>query len=260
VVYSSIAANPYQWTIVQENFLDEHFMFPIADKKRNDINPSQISDMQTQASRGALAKYSVNECRKAYAVRYATKVGELLLVTSDTSISNESYVDGSGSWAWDDSEQIPYYWTCGDGYSPQPYKLKDGKVCTAAIASSATDRWTVNGHSIEYCMVEETPESCKLGFNSRMMIFVLVANFVKCIIMVLTLWRLKAPTLVTVGDGVSSFLQRPDKTTIGVCLNTNRDFIRWADGRPNPSRVWNSKSHSWFESASIKRWVICHLL
>jgi hypothetical protein len=221
---------------VKEDFLDPNRNILAQDPEDLDLfgalqYDNYTNNVREMATNGSLTKYSILDCRSAYAVEFATKVGEVLLVTSDKNISYiDSIYDRDDVAYPHDVREIPYYWTCGDGYSPQPSN-GDGKVCTASIASSAVSRWTVNGHDIAYCMVEQTPESCKISFNATIMIFVLVANLAKCTIMVLTLWKLKAPTLVSVGDAISSFLQHPDKATIGTCLNTNQDFAKWSKGQ-----------------------------
>jgi hypothetical protein len=76
---------------------------------------------------------------------------------------------------------------------------------------------------------------------------------------ILTVWKLKEPTLVTVGDAVASFLYDPDPTTKGICLSTKLDIQgnRW---KLQVAKQWQPKKHFWFRAASVKRWLICNIL
>jgi len=76
---------------------------------------------------------------------------------------------------------------------------------------------------------------------------------------ILTVWKLKEPTLVTIGDAVASFLYDPDPTTKGICLSTKSDIQndRW---KLQPAKPWNPTRHFWFRAASVKRWLICNIL
>jgi hypothetical protein len=267
VVFSSISANEYGFTVVQESFFDPNNTIELQEYsatyplKAN----AYLNYMHDMALNGSLTKYSILDCRSAYAVYFATKVGDVLLVTSDTNVSlglggNSQNLGPSPANEDPHVSEIPYFWTCGDGYSSDPLKYKDGKVCTPSIAKSPNSSWTVDTYQIEYCMVQQTPESCKLSFSSTIMMSVLVANLSKCAIMVFTLWRLNNPTLVTVGDGVSSFLQRPDSTTVGTCLDSKQDFMKWGKRQTKTGKSWTSKTPIWFESASARRWITWILL
>jgi hypothetical protein len=78
---------------------------------------------------------------------------------------------------------------------------------------------------------------------------------------VLTVWKLNEPTLVTIGDAVSSFMRDPDPTTQGVCLSTKMDIEnrRWGTRTRLPT-AWVPRQHFWFRAASVKRWLTCNLL
>ena len=77
--------------------------------------------------------------------------------------------------------------------------------------------------------------------------------------MIVTVWKLKEPTLVTIGDAVASFLYKKDPTTEGICLSTNSDIQnnRW---KAQPAKPWNPTSQFWFRAASVKRWLTCNIL
>ena len=93
------------------------------------------------------------------------------------------------------------------------------------------------------------------------MIFVILANATKATVMILTWRKLRTPTLVTIGDAVTSFLDNPDQTTAGICLAAKINIVKskgpWK--RQGATR-WISVRHFWFRAASIKRWLTCNIL
>jgi hypothetical protein len=61
--------------------------------------------------------------------------------------------------------------------------------------------------------------------------------------------------MVTVGDAVQSFLRRPDDTTQGMCLASQRDFLR-RDGWTAGPRTWEGEVKVYrFKLASKKHWI-----
>jgi hypothetical protein len=77
---------------------------------------------------------------------------------------------------------------------------------------------------------------------------------------ILTVWKLKEPTLVTIGDAVASFLYDPDPTTTGICLSSKSSIQATKKWKLQPAKPWHPKRHFWFRAASIKRWLICNIL
>jgi len=99
------------------------------------------------------------------------------------------------------------------------------------------------------------------------MIVVIIANMAKAIVMVLTYYKLREPTLVTIGDAVASFLDEPDPTTKGLCLVEKHDIEtgKWkTQGKVGPLKFlpikWEPKRRWWFAAASLKRWIVCNFL
>ncbi|KAF4628836.1 hypothetical protein G7Y89_g9316 [Cudoniella acicularis] len=90
------------------------------------------------------------------------------------------------------------------------------------------------------------------------MLIVIAANAAKACIMILTILKLKAPTLVTVGDAVASFLEVPDPTTKDICLSTKVD-VRKRRWKMQPAKPWTPTKRFWFRAASIKRRLTCSL-
>ncbi|RDW85190.1 hypothetical protein BP6252_02780 [Coleophoma cylindrospora] len=214
-----------------------------------------INRLHAEALNSSLVRYESAACMAAYGSQFVSGVRSVLLVSSDTSAGTENVLDAR---VWKGDYQVAYFWICGDGWSGNPYG--DGEaVCTLSTAQAAASTWTLSGHKISYCLVEKVVEQCELRFSLVIMLIVIAANAVKAIVMILTVWRLREPTLVTVGDAIASFLNYPDPTTQGFCLSSKDDIQkkRW---KGQPAKPWIPKSDFWFKAASVKRWLTCNIL
>ena len=210
--------------------------------------------MHAAAVNGSLLQIDNSGCMTKYGSNLVSGARNVLLVTTDTNVNN-SYM---GSSSWNSDDEVPYAWLCGDGWDTRPYTDQE-PVCTLAKAQAATTSWTVFGHNISYCLVEQVEEECRLQYSLTIMIIVIVANATKATIMILTWWKLQTPTMVTIGDAITSFLDDPDQTTAGICLTSKRDILkgRWKN---QGAKRWAPVRHFWFRAASIKRWLTCNIL
>lgn len=210
--------------------------------------------MHRRALDGSLTKYSPEECVGLYSTKFVSKVRNVLLVSTDKNKTNPVF----SSLNWDLFDQVPYYWTCGDGYYSFIYST-DSPVCDLATAKAEAKSWKLDQHPISYCMVEPVEAQCRLSFSLPIMIVVITCNVVKAAIMILTYSKLKEPTLVTVGDAIASFLDKPDPTTESICLSTKYsiDHGKW---KTKSLRMWNPRRQFWFKAASTKRWITCNFL
>ena len=115
------------------------------------------------------------------------------------------------------------------------------------------------------------------------MIVVIVCNSIKMICMAWIAWKQDSEPLVTLGDAIASFLETPDKFTVGNCITgkesysirraprpllmrkLQESFGRWNERTwetdefwsPLPL-VWLGRRKFWFGAASKKRWVLCY--
>ena len=134
---------------------------------------------------------------------------------------------------------------------------------------------TDGNNSIEYCLSQKTLEHCQLQFSIDIMVVILVANFLKLLCLLYTIWRVKSPTIVTVGDAISSFLQDPDHATIGQCTLSKlcvedenwfgrskrvpgswRTIYHPVSAQPQP---WIGKRLLWSDGLSKTRRNFCYL-
>jgi len=136
-------------------------------------------------------------------------------------------------------------WTLGD-FVPDPanpYHFADN------------DQWP-----IDYCLSQQTDlgGTCLLQYSLIIMICVLIANSIKFGVIFFFLRTSFEPILATIGDGISTFLERPDTTTI------DRPFLDRKEARnfnPNSKTtpvVWQPprKPLRWWHAPSLPRWTI----
>jgi len=252
-IFSSLSANAYDYVVVTENFLSSSAVYNYTNVEFS-VGTGVLETLHGKALNGSLVKYDPADCQKEYAVSFVSKVRNVLLVTNDTDATN-NVLDAS---SWSFFNEVSYYWICGDGYQGDPY-LSGTLVCSPSIATATANNWTLFAHPISYCMVEPVTEECRLSFSLVIMLAVIAANLTKATIMVLTFWKLREPTLVTIGDAVASFLEQPDPTTAGICLSTKRDIVK-GEWKKKIEKRWVPKRHFWFRAASIKRWLTCNIL
>ena len=96
------------------------------------------------------------------------------------------------------------------------------------------------------------------------LVTVIVINIVKAMLMVLVFLRLdgRDTPLVTIGDAIKSFLERPDPTTKNCCLMSRRNvdaLLELPELRQN-QRYSPRNREPWFGACSKRRWVFSVLL
>ena len=277
-VYESLTANEYDlYTGVE----------PISawtPSALENIAPDVANSLMTLAQlarTNQLDRLDPTACIQTYGRNFVSDHSDLVLI-----VSNQSSLI-----QYRESElplSTPYNWICS---APEFRPEHDRTPCDLNPVLANLDRWTYstttiiytnssNGSSlsnapIRYCLSQKVEEHCQLQFSVSIMAFVIIANFLKICCMVYTLWSLRTPTLVTLGDAISSFLQEPDSTTVGRCTlsgkNVDKDEVwykrvyddrtlRLAGFESFPSRPepWQEQSYHWFKAASRARWGISY--
>jgi len=93
---------------------------------------------------------------------------------------------------------------------------------------------------------------------------VIVINVIKALLMSFVLLRLNGndTPLVTIGDAIKSFLERPDPWTEDCCLMSRRNvdaLLKVPELRGN-QRYQPRNREPWFGSVSKRRWIFSILL
>lgn len=227
-----------------------------------DFPGSYESSLQKQAIAGNFTKLNVQDCIHAYEVTYQTIYGNVLAVSTDSNLTTpEGYQP-------DVLSASPDIWLCGD------WSDTEDASCKSDITRMA-NKWILNNHTIDYCLVQPLEfEECELRFSLPLLVCVAFANLGKLICLIVMLWTLKEPTLVTIGDAIASFIQVPDKNTRGFGIMDKYDFWyfnhekfkgdSFYDSAGYPShinfpRAWNRERRRWHDSLSSRHWfgAIC---
>ncbi|KAL2759001.1 hypothetical protein ACRALDRAFT_2026404 [Sodiomyces alcalophilus JCM 7366] len=117
-----------------------------------------------------------------------------------------------------------------------------------------------DGFPIKYCLAQPSTAqpTCALDTNDA----VLGATTLLILTIIVTGASVLAfksfQPLATLGDAISSFLERKDTTTNGACLLTKSDIKRgrWASREP---RYYAPQTHYWFQTPSTARWTLWFL-
>lgn len=115
--------------------------------------------------------------------------------------------------------------------------------------------WDVGSHPVSRCLAEPVTSPCALKYARNIHIVVIIANLVKVLVMIATMFQYRHPALVTVGDALASFLETPDPTTQELCLGRIEEFTKGA-WTPEPKVYLVDKEASIRSSgASRTQWV-----
>lgn len=204
-----------------------------------------------------LQKLDNKACIEEYSKEIISTRSDVLLISSYENNTN-ALLD---FWPY----QLPKMMETGDYRPPWPCDYPDAvqtdnnnKTCDIGKKAVEASTWHMNGRPILYCLSQPVEEHCRLQFSVDIMAIVIACNIVKLIIMGLIVW--KPPlNLVTVGDAMASFLDKPDVTTEGNCLAGKARFQKSKDWDTAAMR-WEPIARYWFHAASKKRWLTCNIL
>jgi hypothetical protein len=151
--------------------------------------------------------------------------------------------------------------------------------CTAVVKNMISNGtpWSPFGGQVLYCCAQRTPEQCTLNFSVHLAYVVVSFNIVKVVCMFLILWRHREPALVTLGDAIKSFLNRPDITTSGLCLHSAASLYgKWQGKGSEITLQWRAvkqeqversrfkrhviRTRYWYHSVTVLRWLGCLIL
>lgn len=117
---------------------------------------------------------------------------------------------------------------------------------------------------IDYCLAQKTniAGKCQLQYSFVIMVFVLVANAVKLSCIIYFLLTNLQPVLATVGDGIASFLERPDPFTADTPFLDRGQARQFRSGRKSGPVRWQKPKMRlrWWNAPSFLRWFITLIL
>ena len=144
----------------------------------------------------------------------------------------------------------PYYWICPDNISKEV-------LCTPEITMNILSGhpWRVSGYEIEFCMYQPVSEVCELQFYGLVLLIIIFCNSIKLATMIVTLFKASEPPLVTIGDCVATYLERPDENTSNLCLMGKTLALKGPLPKGRVVQKWTRRRRWWFAAASVKRWT-----
>ncbi|KAH7383464.1 hypothetical protein BKA64DRAFT_582563, partial [Cadophora sp. MPI-SDFR-AT-0126] len=244
-IFVSLTANEYIVAAVTENFINgAEWTLDGSD----DFHHLIVSQMQQNIS--SYDRLEPEDCIREYGVDYLSSRRHALVVVSG---QNPDPLLGILDWMYDNSQNS---WVCGTTQGPNntletiPIENFD---CSIHVALYENEAFLMADREVEYCLSQKVEDRCRLQFAVPIMVAVLSCNFVKLLCMVLTIWKCREPTFVTLGDALSSFLEVPDRYTMGMCIARKKEFENaWPDGEP---KRWDVRKHFRFEAVGLQRWI-----
>ena len=281
-VFSSLCTRRYNVFLMSSEFLDGGPLnFPIGIDAAPPNLTTTVQDYKTNQT--SLEKLENEICVKTYTAPIISTNSDLLLISDFSDPTNSllywdrgqdsqlivdsEYNDTGGfcslpflrncdpsgvianpkNWSIDISDAIPNYFT-----STTPDNEADGPVFEPLISF-------LNGTRIQYCLSQPVEEHCKLQFSLAIMIVVIVCNLIKTSCMGMIAWKQDPEPLVTLGDAIASFLERPDVTSRGNCIVGKTLFEHSRTWGLHLSR-WDPRRLRWFRAASQRRWLVSNTL
>lgn len=201
------------------------------------------------------------DCMARY-VNPLDATSELVIVSKNVTTGQNNgsslivgWISGSDSTIWNDATQ----WVCSgheNGWSI---------YCTLDLISKYADNWIVIGGKIatwidvQYCLVGDSgsnTDKCGLHYNASVMVLVPLFTLVMALVIAWVALRYPEPTLVTCGDAIADFLDRPDSVTknlVNIPTATKRCRNQFAMLAYKP---WKQKRALWFSAAPVCSWVL----
>lgn len=252
-VFSTLCTNKFDVFLVSREFLSGAPFFS------SPYDRSLWEELEAyQKNLTSLERLENKKCVEVYTAPIVSSHSDLLLI-STYSTHTSSLIDTKFQLMQllSSTDNLLGQWSDPDSYNNTRFAIClpfPEDMCSTSFANvSDLENW------LQYCLCVPTEEHCKLQFSLVIMIVVIVCNLIKTVCMGTIAWKQDLEPLVTLGDAVASFLDRPDVTTEGNCLA--------GKGRFEKSKSWDLLSCRWdskrlllFRAASSRRWIFCNIL
>ncbi|KAI1750637.1 hypothetical protein F4782DRAFT_548583 [Xylaria castorea] len=120
--------------------------------------------------------------------------------------------------------------------------------------------------SIKYCLAETPERICHIALLPTLLLAVTAAIVAKTVIaltLTVILNRRNQPPLVTLGDAIASFIEKPDAVTVGFCTLNQSDFKKLLGSDdillPGPRR-WQARQERRLAAVPRSVWLSSYLL
>lgn len=231
-----------------------------------------LTEMRANATQNLLTRLSTADCITKYGTTSTklAKVGHVLAVTKPRPENDNSTVLFQFNYQTYISNITGNNWVCGprnliaNNYKCSPKTLAgEASWKLGRLNASTSDRYRLaelDEWEIDHCLALETDigGKCMLQVSMVIMTCVIIANAIKftCII-----WVIKTstePVLATIGDGISSFLERPDPITADRPFLTRTKARKFRPLSAKYPKIWTAKYTKlrWWKGPSKARWFI----
>ncbi|KAI1778678.1 hypothetical protein F4818DRAFT_306948 [Hypoxylon cercidicola] len=189
--------------------------------------------------------------------------------TCDLAIGETHYLpDGKAPLLNSPDWEFPFFWGDYDilvngtdtaGYPPSVYT--SGSIFTSGLQPGTFNM------SVKYCLAEPFERVCHIALSPTLLLAVtLCVVFKTCtaILVTVVLSRRNQPPLVTLGDAIESFIERPDRITAGMCTVGQAEIRRAMKVRnaflvPGP-RWWQPLRQRRAAVIPVSVWLTSYLL
>jgi hypothetical protein len=259
VIFSTVSDVGYNSFVVTEDFVQGAWWNETT-LEGSSLVPLAL-DLQRNASK--LTRLENAECLKAYGTStFNPDWKNVLVITSlernDTFVgffygSNTDWVC-NGDWrvSCDVKSMISAAssWVIPDVQNCRTYSIEECNVISAPI---------------QYCLAEPFTPVCSVRVSTTILVVVVICNIVKIASLLTTVFTAKFEPMITLGDAISAFVQRPDPftTTAGALSRADVESAakRGLSGRDGwVSSPYLQKTHRWRRAVGAKRWTMTILL
>ncbi|KAK1833344.1 hypothetical protein QBC39DRAFT_254656 [Podospora conica] len=274
VVFQSISANTYNVWIMNEGWIatgDRSLITP----KTLEKSGNQLEPLRAAINQGILKRLDTETCFSSYAQPFQSTNSDLVLVTATTTNASEP-VFGLMREPGDVKARIngvgcptaqTFQWMCLQ-YEDLVYRTSGNQRCERrceeflprARGDARAGTWRpFFDKPVEYCYSLPSQEHCKLQFSRDLLITVIVLNLLKAVLMLACTFGWKdEPPLLTVGDAIASFIDRPDDSTADMCLlSKKRVESEWMAHKepPKGADIFRDRRKRRGRGASAVKWT-----
>ncbi|EGD93019.1 hypothetical protein TESG_00576 [Trichophyton tonsurans CBS 112818] len=186
---------------------------------RNKSIIETFTHLYDMSQNGVLEELDNAACIDAYTKTYQNSYVNVLLVT-DTQHNKSEYRYVGYQEVYRPVTGSPFTWICPNDY-------EEATKCQSKLLNTKPEivagNWEVLAQPIKYCLAEVAPPHCKLQYSLPLTVVVMVFILVKAITICYVAITIDTPIL-TVGDAIASFLEKPDTTVRGKCLLSMKDL------------------------------------
>lgn len=252
---------------------------PSSDREPPDTVSNRYQNVSSVYALHGMAKeftrWQRKECLKHY-IDPLESTRALILVSTNVTAAQNNGSSLIGTWvsgwsAWNRDSQ----WICSIENRQAPYS---GKWCIWDRASQWVDEWPVSTFDnttilVDHCLVGEAGDNdqrCGFHYSVYILPIVCISTLSEGLLILWTWFRLRNPetnpkvkTLITMGDAIAEFLEKPSRADVENDEIHNGDPVATPqlDGISIQAGPWSPERRvSWLKAVDGKTWTLSLLL